>query len=85
MNGPMSADTRSPRAPLPLRMLAIVYGGVCYLTVLATFLYAIGFVGNLVVAKSIDSGPQVPLAEALAVHAASPLAAPCPGGGGRRG
>src|SRR5262249_14291981 len=52
---------------LPLRLLAIVYGGVCYLIFLASFLYAIGFVGNLVVPKSIDTGPQVPLVESIAM------------------
>ena len=49
------------------RVLALAYGALSYLVFFGTFLYAIGFVGNLVVPKSIDSGPQVPLAEALAV------------------
>jgi protein-S-isoprenylcysteine O-methyltransferase Ste14 len=46
--------------------VAAVYGLVCYVLFLGSFLYAIGFVGNLVVPKTIDSGPSAALPEALA-------------------
>jgi len=51
------------------KVFSLFYGLVCYLAFFGTFLYAIGFVGNLLVPKTIDSKPQVPLLTAIMVDA----------------
>ncbi len=48
-------------------MAGLIYGGLCYVLFLLTFLYSIGFVGDIVVPKSIDGGANTPLAAALAI------------------
>jgi protein-S-isoprenylcysteine O-methyltransferase Ste14 len=48
--------------------LTAAYGFLAYAFFLATFLYAIAFVGNLPVARTIDSGPPGDLATAMIVN-----------------
>ncbi len=52
------------------KVIAFLYGAVAYAVFFMSFLYAIGFVGNVVVLKSIDSGPASTLSEALLVNLA---------------
>ncbi|MEM1176601.1 MAG: methanethiol S-methyltransferase [Pseudomonadota bacterium] len=50
------------------RLTIFTYGVLSYAFFFAVFLYAIGFIGNLWVPKSIDSAPILPLAESLAIN-----------------
>jgi protein-S-isoprenylcysteine O-methyltransferase Ste14 len=53
-----------------IRWLTLAYGAVSYVSFLLTFLYAIGFVGNLGVPKSLDSPATDPWPTALAINLA---------------
>ena len=49
-------------------LLSLSYGLVVYVFFFGTFLYTIGFIGNVFVPKSIDTGAPAPLAEAVIVN-----------------
>ncbi|WP_157088371.1 methanethiol S-methyltransferase [Bradyrhizobium jicamae] len=50
-------------------LMAMLYGTLTYVLFLGTFLYAIAFVGNLPVPKTIDSGTAGPLVPSLIINA----------------
>src|SRR5258706_4221674 len=51
-----------------LRFVASLYGLVAYFMFFATILHAIGFVGGVVVPKTIDTGSQSSVPQALVVN-----------------
>ena len=49
------------------RIAFFVYGVACYAVFFATFVYSIGWIGNLFVPRSMDSAPSGPLWQALLI------------------
>ncbi len=52
------------------RWLVLLYGGVCYLVFLATFLCAIGFIGDFLTPTALDGPRTMALAPAIAIDLA---------------
>src|ERR1041385_9271849 len=51
------------------RVAAVVFGVVGYVLFLSVFIYAIGFVGGILVPKSVDSGTETSMVTALVIDA----------------
>lgn len=50
------------------RLFAVIYGVVAYVAFLATFTYAVFFIGDIAVPKTIDSGAVLPLFLAATIN-----------------
>jgi methanethiol S-methyltransferase len=61
-------DSSSRQGDVWKRTLVLTYGLVCYVTFLGVFLYLAGFLGNLLVSRSIDSAATGPFWNAAGVN-----------------
>lgn len=52
------------------RYLIIGYGAAAYVLSVVAFSYAIGFVGNIGVPRSVDHGLSAPIAQAVLINVA---------------
>jgi len=65
---PLKAENISVKAGPAERTLVFTYGVIAHAGFVAVFAYLIGFLGNFVVPKSVDSAPVRPLWEALLIN-----------------
>lgn len=66
----MATRTDTKKIAIALgKTLELLYGVISYLIFLVTTLWAIGFVGNLFVPKTIDAGPDVSFVNAILIDA----------------
>jgi hypothetical protein len=49
-------------------LFSVIYGLAAYALFQGTLLYAVGFVGNLMVPKSVDVGASAPMLESIVVN-----------------
>jgi protein-S-isoprenylcysteine O-methyltransferase Ste14 len=70
LRGPIFKASPERRSFVTKRVLVFAYGVLSYALFLATFLYAVGFIGGFAVPTRLDGATRDPLAVALAVDVA---------------